>query len=712
MLSTTLSRAAAAAATVAASLALPLLTAAPAHAAAQSCSTSGTWTEGELNVYWFDVDQGDSQLIVGPTGKTLLVDLGERAWNSSGTGTKAYQVAEEIKAICGTGSNPVALDYVMVSHQHLDHIGYAHVPADGASSIGNGLWQLLSPTSVGGLDFTVGTLYDRDAGTWTDADSNGTCDVGTATAPAPEVAWHNVGTTSQTARRFICWLYGPAGQADRANIQGHVVPLTNAMTWPSLDLGTGAVSAVVNANAKNTMQADGTTPVSGDHSADPVPPSENDYSTALKTTFGVYKYATAGDSDGEYSTSADGYTYNDIEAGLVGKFGNQNYDTVRANHHGSGHSSSDAYITGMDPETTFIACGNNSYGHPANRVLDTFRAVGSDIYLANNPCDTTDTTGNPIDYTGTLNSNGLVHLHTTGGGAGYVVDYDAGTKTYVSNPGGGGGTPDPTQVKVNELMGKPASGNEWIELYNPTALTVDVSGYKVDDVAGGGGTPKTIPAGTTIPAGGRWVYEFAAGFLNDTGSDAARFTKPDNTELDAYTYTTGAATDKVWRRAGDGGTWCSTEQTDATRGTANPTTCGGGAGDANLVKVNEFMMAPSTGNEWIELSNPTSGTVDVSGYYVDDVAGGGGAPKVIAAGTTIPAGGRVVIEFASGLLNNTGADSARFTKPDGTELDAYAYNLGSTQTDKVFHRVSDGGSWCATISTAVTKGTANPASCP
>ena len=193
---------------------------------AAACSTSGTWTPGQLNIYWFDVDQGDSQLLVGPTGKTMLIDLGETAYNSKGTSTNATAVAAQIRSICGTGTNPVHLDYVMASHQHLDHIGYAGNPGD-TTAYGNGLYQLLTPTSMGGLGFTVGTSFDHDSGTWTDANGNGKCDTGTSTAPAPEVAWHNVGTTSMTGQRFICWLYGPAGQADRANIEGKVVTLTN-----------------------------------------------------------------------------------------------------------------------------------------------------------------------------------------------------------------------------------------------------------------------------------------------------------------------------------------------------------------------------------------------------------------------------------------------------------------------------------------------------
>jgi beta-lactamase superfamily II metal-dependent hydrolase len=542
---------------------------------ASACSTSGTWRQGELNVYWFDVDQGDSQLIVGPTGKTMLIDLGENSWNSTGASTNATDVAAQIRAICGTGSSPVHLDYVMASHQHLDHIGYAGNPIDGATT-GQGIYQLLLPTSLNGLGFTVGQLIDHDGGTWTDANGNGQCDVGTSTNPAPEIAWHNVGTLSQTGRRWICWLYGPANQPDRAAIDGKVLTLTNSMpSWPSFDLGGGATAAVVNANAKGTMQADGVTPVSGDHSLDATPPSENDYSIAVKVTYGSYKYATAGDSDGEYNTSADGYTYNNVEAGLSAKFGNANFDTVRANHHGSGHSSSSAYVNALDPETTLISCGVNSYGHPANRTLNAFRAVGADIYLTNDPCDDVDTTGAAIDYSGTFNHNGTVHLYTTNAGADYSVAYDSGTNSYVAGGTGGGGTQgDPTQIKVNELMMAPSTGNEWIELYNPTTSAVDVSGYYVDDVAGGGGAPKLIPAGTVIPAGGRWVYEFASGFLNNTGSDAARYTSPGGVEIDAYSYSLGSTQyDKVFHRVGDGGSWCATISTSATKGTANPATC-------------------------------------------------------------------------------------------------------------------------------------------
>jgi beta-lactamase superfamily II metal-dependent hydrolase len=427
--------------------------------AAVPCASPVGWTSGEVTVYWFDVEQGDGQLIIGPTGKTLLIDLGETAFNST-LNSNATRIEARIREICGTGADPVALDYVMGSHHHLDHIGYAGVPDD-TSNYGNGIYQLLTPKSEGGFGFTVGTLLDHDGGTWTDTNHDGRCEVGTSAAPSDEIAWHNAGTVSQTSRRWICWLYGPDGQADRANIQGHVVTLTNDNPWPSIDLGPGVTPTILEANAKDVMQADGITPVSGDHTGEATPPSENDYSIAFSLQYGTWRYATAGDSDGEYNSSSFGYSYNDIEAILASRFGD--VDTMRANHHGSGHSSSQSYLDALKPESAVFSCGTNDFGHPSNRILDALRVLpndrgtGTDAYLTNDPCDPYQADGTtPTDYSGTFNHDGDLRLTTTSGGTGYVITYDAGANTYVAY-GDAAPTPTPSPTPTPTATPTPAS---------------------------------------------------------------------------------------------------------------------------------------------------------------------------------------------------------------------------------------------------------------
>lgn len=545
---------------------------------APPCSTSGTWVAGELNVYWFDVEQGDAQLIVGPTGTTMLVDLGENAWNAYWT-TMANRVADAIRDICGIASGPVHLDYVMGSHLHLDHIGYPGNPED-TGNVGNGIYQLLHPD---GHAFTVGELITRDGGTWVDTDSSDTCEVGTSADPADEIDWNHAGTLSQTARRWVCWVDGPSGQGDREHIEGRVRVLTNGAPWGDVDLGPGVDAPILLANGKGVMQADGVTPVSGDNTNMSTPPSENDYSIAVKVSFGDFDYATAGDSDGRYGNSAFGYTYNDVEAHLIEPFGN--VDTLRVNHHGSGNSSSDDYVDGLAPETAVIQCGTNSYGHPANRVLDALRAVsndagvGADIYINNNPCDDEDSEGT-IDYTGVLNTDGDIWLHTTGDGDGYKVHYDAGTNTYTaySNPVAPG-TGGPEDVVVNEFLMSPQTEHsvDWIELHNPTGDAVDVSGYWIDDRPGGR-APKQIPSSTVIPAGGYYVMDLYVGYFRGTGYEEARYLDIDGqgaeTVFDVFAYDLSSpAYDSSFQRSPDGGQWCPDPLNPATKGAANPSSC-------------------------------------------------------------------------------------------------------------------------------------------
>ncbi|MCB0036554.1 MAG: lamin tail domain-containing protein, partial [Anaerolineales bacterium] len=244
------------------------------------------WTSGNFEIHIFDVEQGDSQLIIFPSGYSILIDVVEHSYASD---KGAALVASKIQAILGTDT----IDVGVLSHHHLDHIGYAGY---------GGFWGLIETY---GISFDL--VVDRDAGAWVDGlDSStpdGLCDANT------EIEWHNAGTVSGTSRNWLCY----ATNSANTNIY-NVRELADIGSTTQIDPpDSGALVQIVQADAEDIYMADGTTPLTGDNTGMSTPPSENDYSIALYIRYGDIEYATAGDSDGEYDTSSFGYTYNDVE---------------------------------------------------------------------------------------------------------------------------------------------------------------------------------------------------------------------------------------------------------------------------------------------------------------------------------------------------------------------------------------------------------------
>ena len=80
-------------------------------------------------IYFVDVGQGASTLIVSPTGKTLLVDGG-----AGGGGTKVAALLNTLGI--------TTIDFTVVTHYHIDHI--------------SGITELLNAGRVAGTAFDNG----------------------------------------------------------------------------------------------------------------------------------------------------------------------------------------------------------------------------------------------------------------------------------------------------------------------------------------------------------------------------------------------------------------------------------------------------------------------------------------------------------------------------------------------------------------------------
>src|SRR4051812_25111403 len=137
---------------------------------------------------------------------------------------------------------------------------------------------------------------------------------------------------------------------------------------------------------------------------------------------------------------------------------------------------------------------------------------------------------------GSLDELNGTACHAPAGNGTLSVSYDAATGAAAIKcvSGGGGGT---AELRINELMTgvSGAASNEFVELVNSGTAAADVSGYKLAYRSGAGTsdvTLATIPSGTTIPAGGFYLFG---------GSGYAGSATPDQSFSAALAATAGGA---------------------------------------------------------------------------------------------------------------------------------------------------------------------------
>jgi hypothetical protein len=120
-------------------------------------------------------------------------------------------------------------------------------------------------------------------------------------------------------------------------------------------------------------------------------------------------------------------------------------------------------------------------------------------------------------------------------------------------------------VRINEIESSLGVPGDWLELYNIGPSAIDLGGYQIRD---NDDTHRhTLPAGTSIPAGGFLVVEEAALGYGLGTADKVRFFSRGGALLDSYEWTTPAAT--TYGRCADGtGSFATTQA--STKGAANP----------------------------------------------------------------------------------------------------------------------------------------------
>ncbi|MBM4171182.1 MAG: T9SS type A sorting domain-containing protein [Ignavibacteria bacterium] len=119
-------------------------------------------------------------------------------------------------------------------------------------------------------------------------------------------------------------------------------------------------------------------------------------------------------------------------------------------------------------------------------------------------------------------------------------------------------------IVMNEIYSRGTTSDpDWIELYNSSSSAVDISGYKIYDSGGQGGTkPKLgFPAGASIPANGFYVIVTdiptatnPAGFGLSSNGEEVWLEDNSGNVIDNYTFGLMTETQSVSRKP-DGGNW-------------------------------------------------------------------------------------------------------------------------------------------------------------
>lgn len=408
-------------------------------------ASTGSWTPGNLEIHHINIGQGDSTLVISPTGKTLLIDAGETTWN---TGTDAQTVGNYIQRVTGSKH----LDYVLITHFHCDHIGYVGY---------GGLWNLVESQG-----FTIGQTIHRDYNTY-------------------------LGDTSGTFNNWKTYLEG-AGNSK-------LNPVAAVRGISQINLGGNVVADIKVADGNGDLNP-------GNFSQGVNPPSENDYSIGLLLSYYDFDEWISGDLDGEYYSSSYGYSYHDMERNAARLAGD--VDIYRVNHHGSDHSNSALFINQLDPEVSIVSVGDsNTYGHPRQTVMDRLNAT-SQVYMTEHGDPTTDTgsakilgdivvkTSNGINYT--VNGDSYTATEparndTDGDGFFAEVDLNDGSSLVQPQPNGG---VDPAyQPYIPPTVTGATANTDSITVSWNTSQTVDYYNMYRSTTSGG---PYTL-AETNIP---------------------------------------------------------------------------------------------------------------------------------------------------------------------------------------------------------------------
>lgn len=296
--------------------------------------------EGELQVHFLDVGQGDSILILFPDGKDMLIDCGTTRGGS-------WEAVDEYMDDYVTDGQ---LDYLMLTHTDKDHVGYLPDVLEkydvDTVFMPNVLSEPSGTQSSERLQAEIDALDQNKVGMFTDDD----------TVSSDTYAEFFIAALSEPD----CNIYINVDSDENTN---SVVITDNGLQEPTNPDTDATYRLTFYCPTQEYYDTTGLSDAKDINAVSPVGILE----------YNDFRLVFTGDS-------------NEINEPIIAeRIGKIDCDVLKVAHHGSESSSLDVFLNAVDCEYAVISCGEgNSHHHPRQVALDRLIAQDMTIYRTDN----------------------------------------------------------------------------------------------------------------------------------------------------------------------------------------------------------------------------------------------------------------------------------------------------------------------------------------